>query len=142
MQDVNIDWRLCADRHSLSRFRPLAMAFEFGLFFIGALFWIEARLQGEAFSAGIYGNLALMLPAEFWAATMMAAAAITINGLIKPIHRVRVAIGSCLQLANFAALACSAAFTGGEFVIAVFASVMFVTPHIWLAFEGLRNDAK
>lgn len=141
MQDVNIDWRLCSDRHSLARFRPLAMAFEFGLFFIGTLFWIEARLKGDSFSADIYGNVALLLPAEFWAVLMMGASAITINGLIKPIHNRRVALGSCLQLANFTALAYSAAFTGGEFVIAVFASVMFVTPHIWLAFEGLRNDA-
>ncbi len=140
MRVVDIDWRLCADRHGLTRFRPIAMAFEFGLFFIGALFWIEARLQGEAFSADIYGDFALLFPAEFWAAGMMGGAAITINGLIKPIHHRMVAVGSFLQFANFSALSYSSAFTGGEFVIAVFASVMFVTPHIWLIFEGLRND--
>lgn len=142
MRVVDIDWRLCSDRYGLARFRPVAMAFEIGLFFIGSLFWIEARLQGDAFSADIYGNFALMFSAEFWAALMMAGAAITINGLVKPMHGKRVTIGSVIQFATFAGLAYSSAFTGGEFVIAVFASVMFVTPHIWLIFEGLRNDGR
>ena len=141
MRAVNIDWRLCSERHSLARYRPMAMAFECGLFFIGVLFWIDARLSGEAFSAEIYGDFALRVPAEFWAMLMMCGAAITINGLVKPVHRKRIALGAIVQIINFGLLSASAAFTGGEFVIAVFASVIFLTPHLWLAAEGLRNDA-
>ena len=141
MRAVNLDWRLCAERHSLARYRPMAMAFECGLFFIGVLFWIEARLGGEAFSAAIYGDLALRFSAEFWAMLMMCGAAITINGLVKPVHRKRIALGAIVQIINFGLLSASAAFYGGEFAIAVFASVIFLTPHLWLAAEGLRNDA-
>lgn len=141
MRAQSIDWRLCEDRHGLERLRPAAMAFQFGLFFVGCLFWVEAALSGEAFSQDIYGELALSLPAEFWAFATMAGSAITINGLIRPMHRMRVAIGAGITLSVFAALSYSAAFTGGEFVIAVFASVMFATPHIWLVREGLRSDA-
>lgn len=141
MRAVNLDWRLCAERHSLARYRPMAMAFEAGLFFIGVLFWIDARLSGEAFSAAIYGDFALRFPAEFWAMLMMCGAAITMNGLIKPVHRKRIALGAIVQIINFGILSASAAFYGGEFVISVFASVIFLTPHLWLAAEGLRNDA-
>lgn len=141
MRVHNIDWRLCTELHSLARYRPIAMAFEIGLFFIGVLFWIEARLSGEAFSASIYGNFALVFPAEFWAMIMMCGAAITVNGLIKPVHRKRIALGAIVQIFNFGFISASAAFTGGEFVIAVFASVIFLTPHLWLAAEGLRDDA-
>lgn len=116
------------------------MMFECGLFFIGALFWIEARLSGEAFAQDIYGRFALLFPAEAWAFLFMAGSAITINGLMKPVHHMRVTIGACIQFVNFSALTYSAAFTGGEFVIAVFASVMFATPHIWIAVEGIKGS--
>ena len=141
MRVHNIDWRLCTERHSLARYRPIAMAFEIGLFFIGVIFWIEARLSGEAFSANIYGNFATVFPSEFWSMMMMCGAAITFNGLIKPVHRKRIALGAIVQVFNFGFLSASAAFAGGEFVIAVFASVIFLTPHLWLAAEGLRDDA-
>jgi hypothetical protein len=139
MTDTEIDWRLSDKRHSIQRYRPVFMMFQIGLLIVGSLFWINAKTYDQGFSAEIYGTFALQFPAEMWAAIMMAGSAITWLGLIKPIRHKTIITGSLINALQFAALSYSAAFTGGEFVIAVFASIIFMTPHIWLAVEAMLD---
>lgn len=116
------------------------MVFELILFGIGALFWIQANLQEEAFNDRTFGRFALMFPAEMWAGLMMAGAVATIVGLIKPIRRDMVAIGAGMQATQYIGLAYSSIATGGEFVIGLHLIMLFVPVHVWMLWEALRRD--
>ena len=137
MAAIDIDWALCGKRHSIARYRPLLMAFQILLFFAGSMFWIDARTSDVAFSTSVYGEFALQYPAELWAGAMMGFSTITWLGLIKPIRKNMVAIGAIGNAVQFMLLSYSAVFTGGEFVIGIFASSIFLTPHVWLSIEAV-----
>lgn len=132
-------WFDAFERHSIERFRPLLLAIECALFFIGAMFWIDALVGAESFSRNAYGEFAYSFPAEFWAFAMMGGSALSINGLIRPVRHWRIALGSAIHVAQFSALSYSAIFTGGEAVVGCFASVFFVSLHIWLCVEALTD---
>jgi len=119
--------------------QPVLTGIECGLFVIGVLFWIEARLVDEAFNAAIYGGFALRFPAEMWAGAMMGGAAMTIVGLRDPVKRWMVAVGGGVQTAMFLGLAYSAISTNGELIIGAFCSVLFAPLHIVMVWEALRN---
>ena len=83
-------------RGELGRDRDLAarwLACPFLIFFlltstgIGALFWVQAALQTQAFSVQTFGRFALQFPAEFWAGAMMAGSLVTFGGLMHPPRR-------------------------------------------------------
>ena len=65
-----------------------------------------------------------------------------ITGLLRPVTAMRVAIGAAVQAVQFAALAYSASFTGGQFVIGVYPSVLFVPFHLILMVEALRYEPR
>lgn len=132
-------WRFEGDGMTLDRHRPILIAAEVAFLTIGAVFWTLAKLQDEAFSVGTYGRFALVFPAEFWAGIMMAASMIAIIGLKKPVRRDMVLLGSLLNALQFLGLAYSAIMTGGEPVIGLFASVMFVPLHVWMAWEAWQR---
>ena len=125
---------------TIPRLLPALMFLQISLAFIGCLFWFEAQMQGEAFSAEIYGTLAVQYPAEYWAIAMMAGSAITFNGLMHPIQRGWIILGSFIHAFCFSMLAVSAIFYQGQFVIGVFSSVCFLTPHVWLAIEAYLSE--
>lgn len=110
-----------------------------GLVVIGALFWVQALHSNDAFSADLYGDFALIFPAEFWAVSMAGPAAMIWVGLQNPIHRGMVAIGSFLQTLQFLALAYSAIATNGELVIGLFCSVIFAPLHLRICAEAIIN---
>ena len=135
-----MDWVLVLRKYSLDRNRPMLMVFEVILFFIGALFWVQASLQEQAFNADTFGRFALLFPAEFWAGLMMAGSAIAYIGLVKPIRRNMVAVGGAINALQYLGLAYSSIFTGGEFVIGIHLVLLFVPAHLWMAWEALRSD--
>jgi len=113
--------------HSLERYGPLLGVFQFCLLFIGAVFWIDASSGAQNFSATTWGAMAYAIDAEFWAMANMGASAIALIGLINPIHRRMVTIGGSLHIAQNLAISYSAAFTGGDMAVALYASILLIT---------------
>lgn len=77
----------------LDRHRPLLSDLQLGLALIGACLWVTAMHSPAAFHPGTWGALAHAVPAECWALAIMACAAVTHVGLIRPIKRRLVLIG-------------------------------------------------
>ena len=125
---------------TLDRCRPAFMVAEVLLFIVASGFWAFSSLGGDMMHPAIYGAFATAYPAKMWAMAMMVGCALVINGLIRPINNWMVATGGAILCANFAAIAYSAIFTGGEFVIGIFASVFFLSWHVWLTLEALLHE--
>lgn len=119
--------------------QPALVYMQFALVVIGVLFWMQARVQPEAFSAEIYGEFAVMFRAEMWAALMMAPSAMCLVGLRHPVKRWMVATGAIIHVLHFSALGYSAIVTGGELVVGYFCTVLFAPIYTWLAVEALRD---
>ena len=62
--------------------QPVLGHIQLGLFTVGALFWVQASLQDEAFSEALYGAFALIFPAEAWDVAMIAPAAMVWIGVL------------------------------------------------------------
>jgi len=121
----------------IDRCRPAFLVMECLLFIVGCMFWIFTSLGGDAFKPDLYGVWATTYPAEAWAMVMMCGSACMISGFIRPVRNWMVWTGGLIQCAQFAALAWSAMFTGGEFAVAVWAGVFFLTMHVWITMEAL-----
>lgn len=133
----------------IARFERLADAWLFApfhLFYlcvqavIGCLFWIEASVRDAAFSVETFGRFALMFPAEFWAGLMIAGSLMTFAGLMRPPHRPAILLGSGVNLVQFCALGYSAALTGGELVVGLYALLMFAPSSAITFVAGVRHD--
>lgn len=118
--------------------QPVLLGIEWGLLAIAVLFWVEARLSAEAFSAEIYGKFALQFPAELWAGLMLAGAAMTLIGLRDPVRRGMVVFGGTVMALQFLGLAYSSIATGGELIIGAFCSVIFAPLHVVMVWEAVQ----
>jgi len=127
---------------ALDRFRPMWMGIETALLSVGLLFWISTGFGVDSFSPETWGEWACQWPAVWWAAVQSVSAAMIITGLLRPVTARRVALGAAMQAIQFAALAYSATFTGGQFVIGVYPSVLFVPFHLVLMVEALRYEPR
>lgn len=130
--------------HSLQRhtylYQPVLFQMQVAVILIGSLFWIEARLQGDAFQASVFGEFALRFPAEMWAGVMMGASALCWIGLRHPVKRWMVAVGAGLQTIQYLALGWSAIATGGEMVIGLHCTTLFAPIYVVMFWEAIRND--
>ncbi len=133
----------------LRRDRDLAarwLACPFLIFFlltstgIGALFWVQAALQDQAFSAQTFGRFALQFPAEFWAGAMMAGSLVTFGGLMHPPRRWAMLLGAAINATQFAGLAYSAIFTGGEVVVGLYAGLMFTPASVITLWAAAQHE--
>lgn len=120
--------------------QPILCQMQLAIILIGAMFWIEARLQGEAFSAAVFGEFALQFPAEVWASVMMGASAMCWVGLRHPVKRWMVAAGAGLQTLQYLALGYSAIVTGGEMVIGLHCTTFFAPIYIVMLVEALHHE--
>ena len=120
--------------------QPILCQMQVAIIFIGALFWIEARLRGDAFSASVFGKFALQFPAEMWAGVMMGASALCWIGLRHPVKRWMVAVGASLQTLQYLALGYSAIATGGEMVIGLHCTTFFAPIYLVMLVEALNRD--
>lgn len=121
--------------------QPILQQMQLAIILIGALFWVEARLQGEAFSAAVFGSFAVTFPAEMWAGVMMGASAMCWIGLRHPVKKWMVAVGAGLQNAQYLALGFSAITTGGEMVIGLHCTTLFAPIYMVMFWEAMRRDA-
>ena len=108
---------------------------------IGMLFWVEAVLRGDAFSADVFGRFALRFQAEFWAGIMMAASALCWIGLRHPVKRWMVAVGAGMQCLQYLALGYSAIATGGEVVIGLHCTTFFAPIYFRMFWEAIQSDS-
>ncbi len=127
-------------KNGLSRYRPIFMMAQIGLFIIGALFWIDTQRGGAAFTAEVWGDLAYSIPAEFWAFANMSTSALTAIGLMKPVKNKMVSVGAGLSCLQYLVLSWSAVFDGGAAVIGMYASVFFLPLHMWILGEAIGYD--
>lgn len=123
-------------RNTLDRHRPFLIVIELQLFTIGCLFWVDSYGSSSQLTPETWGSLAYMFPADMWAFCAMFCSAVLINGLMKPIKGRMVVLGSAVSCIQFIVLSYSAAFTGGEVVIGLYASVFFLPIHIWILIEA------
>lgn len=126
----------------LDRCRPCFLIADLLLFIVGSMFWAFTIMGGDAMAPDTYGTFACQFDAELWAGALMAGTAMVMNGLIRPINNWMVAAGGAILCAKFGLLTYSAIFTGGEFVIGVFAGVFFLSWHVWLTLEALISNGR
>ena len=126
-------------RNGLERYRPMAQVSQVMLGICATLFYWDAILgAGHGFRRETWGALAYSIPARWWGAYGIIAALVTFIGLCIPIRRWLIVAGAAMQCAQFFVLSWSAAFTGGEPAIGIYAYVIFLPAHIWLMIEGAR----
>jgi len=122
--------------------QPVLSHMQLAIIVIGSLFWLEAVLSGEAFSADVFGRFALQFKAEFWAGIMMAASAMCWIGLRHPVKRWMVSVGAGLQCLQYLALGYSAIATGGEVVIGLHCTTFFAPIYFRMFWEAVQRDAE
>lgn len=122
--------------------QPVLSHIQLAIFAIGSMFWIEASLSGEAFSAHVFGRFALEYKAEVWAASMMAGSALCWIGLRHPVKWWMIAIGAGIQTLQYLALGYSAIATGGELVIGLHCTVFFAPIFARMFWEAVTSDAE
>ena len=136
------DLHIGKDDHSLERYRPMLAFFELSLFFIGTAFWLDAMAGAAGFKESTWGEFAYFFPAEMWALLNMGASAMTFIGIMRPVKRMMVTAGAGLHCLQFMALTYSTMFSGGEFVIGLYAGSFFLPLHIWIMWEALRDGGR
>ena len=136
------DWHGFLGPRALDRYRPLWLVLEALLMTIAVLFWVSLGLEVSAFSPETWGNYACEWPAKLWGGLLFLATGATITGLMRPVTARRVAVGAAIQAAVFLILAVSASFTGGQFVIGAYLSILFVPMHLLLAAQAVRYDPR
>lgn len=123
--------------NALDRHRPVFLVMQGLLFFIACIFWVDARTIGVGFDAETWGHFAYSIPAEFWSFCLMATSSLTMIGLVKPVKRWMVAVGCVFHCVQFIVLSYSAVFTGGVFVVGLYASCFFFPLHAWMLVEAV-----
>ena len=136
-EQMSIGW---LSKNTIDRHRPVFLAMQWGLLFIGAVFWIDASLNSQGFNLKVFGELAYAVPAKVWAVACMASSAFCIMGLLKPVKRWMICLGASGHIAQFMVISYSAAFTGGAYVIGLYASVLLLPLHIWLLTQAATRD--
>jgi hypothetical protein len=131
--------RQFASRYYLTQ--PALSQLQLIIVIIGSLFWAEAQLSGDAFSAAVFGTFALQYPAEMWAGIMMAGSAIVWIGLRHPVKWWMVSIGAGVQSLQYIALGYSAIMTGGEMVIGLHCTMLFAPIFARMFWEATFNHA-
>lgn len=114
----------------------LSVVFEACLIIVGMTQWAYAKLHNAPLSAQTWGEAALQFPLEAWALAMMGGSLLTFLGLLYPPNPRLIRIGCMVQIAHMSFLGSSALFTGGDMVIAVFAFLLLVPLHLFLAMRA------
>jgi hypothetical protein len=111
------------------------------LFLIGATFWIDAMRGATAFSPAVWGAFAYSFPAWVWAGILMTCTGAILVGLIEPMHRRLVLLGSGVLTVNHSALAYSAFATNGDPAVGLYAIILFLPLNI-LLFASVVSEWK
>ncbi len=136
MADRTIGWLA---RNHLDRSRPLLMAMQIGAFLVGCIFYVLMSNPGT-FREDVWGGMAYSVPAKFWALLNMSASSMTVVGLAKPVRSRLVMIGAGINCCQYAALAWSVIFSGGDPVIGLYAGIIFLPLNLWMLTEAATYD--
>lgn len=131
-----------ASGKALTVLRPAWVAFEAALLIVGLLFWATLSMGVSAFSPETWGEWACILPAKLWAAVQIIASLTIIYGLLEPPKWRLITAGAIIHAVQYQALALSAVLSGGQVVIGVYPSFLFVPAHILLAVEAWRHGRR
>lgn len=126
--------------HALIYNRGVWFCTQFAFFLVGIISWIADGAGVDSFSPETWGDWACQFPAAFWGGIMAFFSTIILTGLMRPMKKGRIVVGSILQAAQLLALAYSAAFTGGQFVIALWPVVFMVPLNLLIAYQGYKYD--
>lgn len=136
-EQVSIGW---LSKNTIDRHRPVFLLMQWALLAIGAIFWVDSVTESQGFNLAVFGALAYAVPAKVWALAAMGCSALCILGLIKPVRRWMVALGAGGHCVQFVLISYSAVFTGGAYVIGLYASILLLPLHMWLFFEAAIRD--
>jgi hypothetical protein len=125
----------------IDRYAPLLIAFNLAMLLIGSLFMADALTGSRGFNPDTWGQFAYSYPARMWAGIMICGSLMCVIGLVRPVQRWMVLVGAVVQFTQFAAIAYSAIFTGGEFVVGIYASILFMPLYFWLWVKALPGSA-
>lgn len=118
---------------------PLIRWMQVAIIIIGCAFWIEARLQANAFSPAVFGQFATRFPAEAWAGIMVTGSLMIWIGLLDPLKRWMIAIGAAIQTLQYLALGYSAIMTSGELVVGIHCTALFVPVFAAVFWRSVRD---
>jgi hypothetical protein len=113
-------------RGAIARYAPLLQVFHGLMFLIGVMFWIDSMRGSTAFSPAVWGDFAYSFPAWMWAGILMTCTGAILVGLIEPMHRRLVLLGSSVLIVNHVAVAYSAFATNGDPTVGLYASILFL----------------
>lgn len=119
----------------LMRYRPVFMVVQVMLCIISLAFYYSTFFPQPLMRAETWGTLAYELPARWWAAYGVVAAALTWAGLRIPVRNWMVTAGAVMQCAQYVVLSWSAVFTGGEPVVGIYVYLFFLPLHLWILIE-------
>ena len=114
------------------------IAMEIAMLLVGLLFWITLSVGISAFSPETWGAWACYFPARLWAGVQIVASALVIWGLMVPITWRLAVAGAVLHAVQLQFLAISAMASGGEVVIGIYPSVLFVPAHLLIIWQAVR----
>ncbi len=126
----------------IERYGPLLIAFNLAMLLIGCLFMADALTGSRGFNPDTWGQFAYTYPARMWAGIMICGSLMCMIGLVRPVQRWMVLVGAGVQFAQFAAIAYSAIFTDGEFVVGIYASILFMPLYAWMWVKALPGSAR
>lgn len=114
----------------------LSVVFEGLLVLVGLAQWVFAVLHAQPLAVDTWGRAALLLPLEAWALAMTLGSLSVFLGLLYPPNVRLIRIGCFVQITHIGLLGVSAATTGGDPVVAVFAFGLLVPLHVFLALRS------
>ena len=126
----------------IERYGPLLIAFNLAMLLIGCLFMADALTGSRGFNPDTWGQFAYAYPARMWAGIMICGSLMCMIGLVRPVQRWMVLVGAGVQFAQFAAISYSAIFTDGEFVVGIYASILFMPLYAWMWVKALPGSAR
>jgi hypothetical protein len=120
----------------------MLVAFNIATLIIGSMFMADAWAGAKGFNPDTWGEFAYSFEAEMWAALMIVGSVLCLIGLAKPVRYWMVAVGAFSQFFQFFAIAWSVFYTGGEFVVGIYASTLFIPLYLWKLYEAVRGSVK
>ena len=61
-EQMSIGW---LSKNTIDRHRPVFLAMQWGLFLIGAIFWIDASFNSQGFNLAVFGSFAYAIPPRY-----------------------------------------------------------------------------
>lgn len=121
--------------------REVWFLIQFSFLLVGVFSWVADGVGVDSFSPETWGEWACQFPAAFWGGCTAVFSAMVLSGLMRPMKRERIIVGASLQALQFTGIAYSAAFTGGQFAIALWPIVLLIPINLLVAYQGYKYES-